>query len=321
MHGFLKQYGATGRGQPSEHIWIYDEAQRAWDADRVSEKRGHSTSEPEDFLRIGERMQDWALMIGLIGEGQEIHLGEEAGLIQWNNAIRAMQGPWTVHAPQHTVHLFDAATRVVPTAELNLDTSLRSHIAEHVQDWVRALLDGDLEAAANLAPTIEAAGFCLYVTRNVDSAKAYVRERYQEYPDYRFGLMASSKAKNLTDYGIRNDYGFTKNVRFGPWYNASPDDRNSCCQLNEVVTEFGCQGLELDMPIVGWGNDLKWNGTAWVSVPQPRSAAHSPHQLRLNSYRVLLTRGRDGFIVFVPPATEMDATYSALLAAGLAPKP
>ncbi len=69
------------------------EAQRAWDAQRVLEKRGHGRSEPEDFLSIGKRKESWALMVGLIGEGQEIYLGEEAGLGQWNDAIKQTGAP------------------------------------------------------------------------------------------------------------------------------------------------------------------------------------------------------------------------------------
>jgi hypothetical protein len=89
VHGFLKSYGGNKRRQPQEHVWVYDEAQRAWDAERVRGKRGHPASEPEDFLRLGSRMDGWALMVGLTGEGQEIHLGEEAGLGQWNDPDRA----------------------------------------------------------------------------------------------------------------------------------------------------------------------------------------------------------------------------------------
>jgi hypothetical protein len=77
VHGFLKQYGGSKSVLPHEHIWVYDEAQRAWDAERVNEKRGHPTSEPEDFLKLAERMNSWALMVALIGEGQEIHIGED----------------------------------------------------------------------------------------------------------------------------------------------------------------------------------------------------------------------------------------------------
>jgi Schlafen group 3, DNA/RNA helicase domain len=118
-------------------------------------------------------------------------------------------------------------------------------------------------------------------------------------------------------HGIRNGFNFTKVLREGPWYNDPPDSRLSCCALNDVATEFACQGLELDFPIVAWGSDLTWNGTEWQSPPQPRSQAHDPHRLRLNSYRVLLSRGRDGFVVFVPPEAQMERTYQALTESGL----
>jgi DUF2075 family protein len=78
-----------------------------------------------------------------------------------------------------------------------------------------------------------------------------------------------------------------------------PGSFNSCCALRDVATEFSCQGLELDFPIVCWGSDFTWDG-AWKSPPAKRSNAKDPRQLRMNSYRVSLTRGRDGFIVFVP---------------------
>jgi hypothetical protein len=317
VHGFLKQYGGNQTRQPEEHIWVYDEAQRAWDAGRVSEKRGHGASEPEDFLRLGERMDSWALMVGLIGEGQEIHLGEEAGLGQWNDAIGAMTRPWIVHCPNKVASLFTAASKVYSNARLDLTTSLRSHIAEDVQLWVKQLLDGQLGSAASTSKPIMDQGFDMYVSRDIAVAERYVRERYQGQEDKRYGLLASSKARNLSKFGVPNEYNFTKNLREGPWYNDPPDSRLSCCQLHDVATEFACQGLELDFPIVAWGNDLTWKDRQWHSLPQLRSKAHDPHQLRINSYRVLLSRGRDGFVIFVPKDTEMDRTYTALLNSGL----
>jgi DUF2075 family protein len=130
-------------------------------------------------------------------------------------------------------------------------------------------------------------------------------------------LLASSKAKNLSRFGVNNEYNFTKNFREGPWYNDEPSSPRSCCQLHDVATEFACQGLELDFPIVSWGDDLWWTGKTWLSKPAPRSAARDPHLLRLNSYRVLLSRGRDGFVIFVPNEVPMTRTYDALRASGL----
>jgi DUF2075 family protein len=107
---------------------------------------------------------------------------------------------------------------------------------------------------------------------------------------------------------------FSRQLWKGPWYNDSPS--SSCCALRDVATEFSCQELELDFPIVCWGNDFTWDGV-WKSPPANRSKAKDPHILRVNSYRVLLTRGRGGFIVFVPNEVGMHSTYEALKGAGM----
>jgi DUF2075 family protein len=87
--------------------------------------------------------------------------------------------------------------------------------------------------------------------------------------------------------------------------------------MEEVVTEFGCQGLELDMAIVAWGNDYLWDGVEWqMRKMRTRIPQKDPHQLRMNSYRVLLTRSREGLVIFIPPKPEFDQTEHAFLAAG-----
>lgn len=91
---------------------------------------------------------------------------------------------------------------------------------------------------------------------------------------------------------------------------------NSCCVLRDVATEFSCPGLELDFPIICWGNDFTWTGE-WKSPPAKRSKAKDPHRLRVNNYRVLLTRGRDGFMIYVPNEIGMESTYAALVGAGV----
>jgi DUF2075 family protein len=316
VHGFLKEYGGATAKIPHEHIWVYDEAQRAWDAERVNEKRGHATSEPEDFLRLAERMNSWALMVALIGEGQEIHLGEESGLSQWNDALAKMQKPWIVHCPEKIAGNFTAAKQLVTNNVLDLSVSLRSHLAEDVAQWISAILIGDLGHAKVLSDRVRAQGFDVYITQDINVATNYVKERYKEQEDKRYGLLASSKAKNLPKWGIHNEYNYTKNMREGPWYNDPPSSFNSCCALRDVATEFSCQGLELDFPIVCWGDDFVWDGI-WNSPPAKRSKAKDPHRLRVNSYRVLLTRGRDGFIVFIPLEIGMQSTYEVLKGAGV----
>ena len=318
VHGFLKEYGGSKTKNPHEHIWIFDEAQRAWDADRVKEKRDHTLSEPEDFLRLAERTNSWVLMVALIGEGQEIHIGEESGLSQWNEALSRMNKKWIVHCPGKIAHYFSAIPSAEPNNVLDLNVTLRSHVAEKVSEWVQRLLEGNLSDAKKLSDSLYEQGFDLYVTNDISTAANYVKERYAGDEDARFGLMASSKAKNLGVYGINTDWNCTRNIRVGQWYNDPPTSFSSCCSLREVVTEFSCQGLELDFPIMCWGNDFIWDENQWKSPKKSRlNKAKDPHQLRLNSYRVLLTRGRDGFIIFVPNETVMRSTYDILKAAGV----
>lgn len=313
VHGFLNRYGGLKKRLPTEHIWVYDEAQRAWDAERAAGLRKDARSEHEDFIQLGMRMPDWAMMVGLIGEGQQIHVGEEGGLEQWNEAIVKSAEEWVIHCPSHVADIF-RGRRVRINDALDLTTTLRSHVAGDLHAWVECLLKGRIADARFWAGTISNEAYNLYVTRDIDQAFDYVRTRYATEVDKRYGLLASSKATNLPRYGIDTTY-FATRFPPGPWYNDPPTSELSCCNLTQVATEFSCQGLELDFPIVGWDTDLWWNGRGWESRSRHRKA-RDPHQLRVNSYRVLLTRGRDGMVIYVPPLAELDATYQVLKDAG-----
>jgi hypothetical protein len=318
VRNFYIQYEVRQQSAPAEHLIVFDEAQRAWDAERMAEKYGIDSAAAGAVLGIAERVPDWCVVVGLIGEGQEIHVGEEEGLEQWDRGLAACSD-WYLHCAPGQSEFFTAvpAQRLITDARFNLTTSLRSHLASHVQTWVAHLLASEFGPAALLMPNLRQAGFDAYITRDLALAKAYCRERYPDQSPKRYGLMASSRARNLAAYGIPNDYQATSRLNVGAWYIDPPDSPKSCCALDRCVTEFGCQGLELDFPIMGWGDDLRWD-EEWVSTVRQRQVKN-PLRLRLNSYRVLLTRGRDGLIVFVPPEPKMDSTYAALSSAGLAP--
>lgn len=311
VHAFLKSYGGDSSRSPHEHMWVYDEAQRAWDADKVREKRPTGFSEPEDFLRVGQKLGGWALMVGLIGEGQEIHVGEESGLRQWNEAIGDVATDWTVHCPPRVSSMFPAASEVRVEDSLDLDVPLRAHKAERIADWVEALLKPDLSEAKMIAEELKASSFAPLVTRGIDAAKQYARSRYAEAPEARFGLMMSSQRKWAANSGFFDDFYLNP----GPWFADGESSPLSCRRLEKAVTEFQCQGLELDLPIIGWGGDLLWND-GWVVPDGVRKRLQHPDQITKNVYRVLLTRGRDGFIVVVPPRMELDAVFAALVDAG-----
>ena len=329
---YVSRYSSRRNLIPPEHVLVFDEAQRAFDAAKVREKHaqtpgfGSGLSEPEHFIEFADRIPDWCVVLGLIGAGQEIHTGEEAGLVQWRYAVErsTRRQEWTVLAPPGVADVFAGSAvllSIQPT--LNLDKEIRFHLAEDVHEFVQGLLDGIMPATNSQRATIlEQAGYHLRLTRDLDDAKIYLRDRYEEAPEARFGLLASSKDKDLVAFGIPNDFQSTKRIRFGPWYTDSEDEPGgwSCRRLLTCVTEFGAQGLELDGVLLGWGTDLQIHDGRW-SNDRARGyrrgdAIKDPYQLRINAYRVLLTRARDVTVIFVPPLPELDETFAYLDASG-----
>lgn len=317
LHAFIKSYGTTSK-IPKQHIIVFDEAQRAWDSSNMMIKKGVAFSEPELLVAIGEKIPNWATLVGLIGHGQEIHTGEEAGISGWYEAIESQHAvsDWKVYSPPRFSKIF-LNSPVTEYDELDLNHSLRSKQAEYLHEWVQSLLSGKFAEASKISQKIWIQNFPIYVTRDLDDAKNYVKVRFEGETEKRFGIVASSKDRVLPKYGINNGFHETKQVKNAKWYNSNLGEPGSCCNFEEVVTEFGCQGLELDMAIVAWGNDFLWDGSEWLMRKmRTRIPQQDPHQLRLNSYRVLLTRSREGLVIFIPPDSEFDQTEHAFLAAG-----
>ncbi len=353
VKNYVKQYLGDRAAVPPQHVIVYDEAQRAWDLEQVIAKhpelRRH-TSEPEAFVEFGERIPEWCLLVGLIGSGQEINTGEEAGLGQWRDALTQATNPkgWTVHAPRRVLDEFfadgdaDATGLQLPVAlepdeALDLRVELRFHFCSDLDAWVDGALADDRgwpdeaccdEAGAvsahchELADRLERQAYHLRMTRSLETARNYLHDRYDDAPEARFGLLASSRDKSLEDWGVRNGWHDTRALRLGPWYgDGERDSLYSCRYLRDCVTEFGTQGLELDGVLLAWGTDLARKGDRWSNDWAKRHArsAHvrDPFQLRLNAYRVLLTRGRDCAVIFVPPTPQLDETYDWLTACGV----
>ena len=315
--------GAT----PPEHVLIYDEAQRAWDAEQVATRHGEhgeGKSEPEHFVEFAERIPGWCVVIGLIGQGQEIHVGEEAGLAQWQRAIEASprSDDWSVFLPPNAAGQFGVLQRTHHDRRLHLSGATRFHFAGDVEDWVADLVRGlDPDSLTRRARVLDAAGFHLRITRDLDAAKAYLRQRYDDDPDARFGMLASARDKDLPRFGVPNQMSPNR-FPYGAWYVEGDGDYlgRSCRALRDCVTEFGAQGLELDATLLAWGTDFarvdgEWTNRLAKRYLNPRRV-RDPFQLRQNAYRVLLTRGRDGTVVFAPPIPYLDETFEYLLSAG-----
>jgi hypothetical protein len=317
LHAFIKSYGTTSK-IPKQHIIVFDEAQRAWDASNMMIKKGVAYSEPELLVAIGERIPNWTALVGLIGHGQEIHTGEEAGISGWFEAIESKHAvsDWKVYSPPRFSKSFPNHS-ITECEELDLNHSLRSKQAEYLHDWVQSLLSGQLAEASKISQRIWIQNFPIFISRDLEDAKQYLTQRFEGESGKRYGIIASSKDRILPKYGINNGFHETKQVKNAKWYNNNLGEPGSCCNMEEVVTEFGCQGLELDMAIVAWGNDYLWDGSGWqMRKMRTRIPQQDPHQLRMNSYRVLLTRSREGLVIFIPPLPEFDQTEHAFLAAG-----
>jgi hypothetical protein len=351
VKNYVKQYLGDKAAVPPQHVIVYDEAQRAWDLEQVIAKHPElhrHTSEPEAFVEFGERIPEWCVLVGLIGSGQEINTGEEAGLGQWRDALAQAACPdgWTVHAPQRVLDEFFAtpdangkplSASLESDEALDLQVELRFHFCSDLDAWVDGALADDRgwpdevcgeEAGAisghcrDLADRLEQQGYHLRMTRDLEVARTHLRDRYSDARDARFGLLASSRDKSLEGWGVRNGWHDTRAVRLGPWYGDSErDSPYSCRHLRDCVTEFGAQGLELDGVLLAWGTDLvrkddRWSN-AWAKRHARSAHVRDPFQLRLNAYRVLLTRGRDGAVIFVPPMPQLDETFAWLSACGV----
>jgi len=325
IKSYVEYHSRPGRPVPPEHLIVFDEAQRAHDPERVASvhKQPVDKSEPDLLIEFCERIPEWCVLVALIGNGQAIHVGEEGGVPLWCDAVRRSHraSDWTVHGAPAFAEVFTdlpASSRWNPV--LSLDTEIRFHLTPKVHQFVAGLLEGQsADGLSTLADELHAGGHRFLLTRNLDAARHYLHERYADARFARFGLVASSKDKWLPFFGVDNTFQTTKQLRVGPWYNASPTDSQSCCQLETVATEFSSQGLELDCALLAWGSDLLWAGDDWSIefAGKNRPPLKDPLTVRKNVYRVLLTRGRDGTVVYVPDDRRMDQTFARLRAVGL----
>jgi len=319
LHTVINEYRRTGAPDFDKNIIVFDEGQRAWDSKQMSAKHNENRSEPDIIIELCEKRLDWCVLLILVGEGQEIYYGENSGISLWDTALKNSKFDWQIACPQKLDSYFKDHKLLedIDKESFDLTTSLRSHLSGTVSEFVNYLMEGEIDKASKLVPSIYKGGYEMYVTREIESAKDYCRQRYAKEPTKRFGLIASSQDKILKNYGMMNDYDSTKKIKVAKWFNAPANDPQSCCALKDTLKEFNIQGLELDMPIIGWETDMIWNGTEWEKFRKNQPKNSDMNTYRINSYRVLLTRGRDGFIVFVPAMKKLDDVYRLLLSVGI----
>lgn len=323
VHHF-RDDGLIDSNPPHEHVVIFDEAQRAWNLRQTANfmlrrkrRSGFSQSEPEFLISYMDRHRDWAVIVCLVGGGQEINTGE-AGIEEWLNAINKHFPEWQMFISSRLTDTEYAAGKALDIVHdrplthfddsLHLAVSMRSFRAEHVSFFVKALLDCERHQAQQvLSQIIER--YPIALTRNLDSAKHWIRTHARGTE--RFGLVASSKAMRLKPHAI------DIRVSVDPvhyFLNEAQDTRSSY-YLEDAATEFQVQGLELDWVCVTWDGDFRFNGSGWnyhdFRGNRWLNIANADNRIYLrNAYRVLLTRARQGMVIFVPPGDPGDPTRS-----------
>lgn len=321
VHNFRDECIIDSR-PPREHVALFDEAQRAWNRDQTTKfmrdkKRisDFGQSEPEFLISCMDRHRDWAVVVCLVGGGQEINRGE-AGIGEWINAVLRSFPDWQIYVSSRLTDREYAAgsalaqltgqQNVIFKDELHLGVSMRSFRAEKVSLLVRQVLDLEAGPAAATRRQI-AAAYPIVLTRSIEKAREWLKGRARG--SERYGIVASSRALRLKPHAI--------DVRspIDPihWFLDGKQDVRSSYYLEEVATEFHVQGLELDWACVTWDADFRhtnggwehWSfcGDRWNRIQKAEKRIYQK-----NAYRVLLTRARQGMVIVVPPGDVGDPT-------------
>lgn len=314
LMGFLKD-NLDRDEPPHEHVIVFDEAQRAWDAAYGKRKLGRDDSEAALFLDIMRRHTDWAVIIALVGSGQEINTGE-AGLMSWGEAL-AVRRQWRIHAPPAVLQAHDPRQRLFADAPadfhadqaLHLSVPVRSIRSDAAAPWVDAVLANDPSRACRIAE--QAQGVPFFLTRSLQDMRRTLRFRTRG--ERRSGLVCSAKAKRLRADGVWPEFPHLEADTVANWFLLRWPDVRASDALEVPATQFACQGLELDFVGLCWGNDLIRLDGHWVA----RSLAGSRWQVlgteskrayQINTYRVLMTRARYDTVIWVPMGDPVDET-------------
>lgn len=306
-----------------ENIAIFDEAQRSWDKEHIASwlkrKKGFADfpmSEGEFLVWSLDQRKDWAVIVCLVGGGQEINTGE-AGIGEWIRALNETFPHWQVYissqltakeyAEGRVKDLLEHNPHVTYSEDLHLAVSMRSFRAESLSNMVHYLLDGEVEKVRETYATISDR-YPIALTRSLDKAKAWLKQHARG--NERYGLVVSSKAYRLKPHAI--------DVRCKPdtvhWFLDDINDVRSSLFLEDAASEFDIQGLELDWTCLVWDGDLRYSngiwdyyefngGTRWNKIKKAERQAY-----QLNAYRVLLTRARQGMVICVPEGSTSDPT-------------
>jgi hypothetical protein len=307
---------------PVEKVVVFDEAQRAWTKEQASSfmkrKKGKDDfdmSEPEFLIDVMNRHKDWCTIICLIGGGQEINTGE-AGLQEWMEALKNHFADWEIYysslIAENTSYISNENSKVwleengAEKNDLHLSVSVRSFRSEKLSDFIHELLELNVDRAKKLYLEIKN-DYPFFITRDFVAAKQWLAEKSRG--SERFGLVASSGAKRLRPYGI--DVKNEISVEY--WFLNDKEDVRASYFLEDVATEFDIQGLEIDWACMVWGENFyfdesRWNYQSFKGTKFQNINSETERKYLKNSYRVLLTRVRQGMVIYIPEGDIMDFT-------------
>lgn len=322
VHHFRDDCLIDAERPPIEHVALFDEAQRAWDLHQTSsfmlrkkKKPDFNQSEPEFLISCLDRHPDWAVIVCLVGGGQEINTGE-AGISEWIESLQRSFPHWQIYISSRLTDSEYGAGKILEVLknrqdvyhqdELHLSISMRSFRAENVSLLVKQLLDLDLPEARRTLADLDAR-YPIVLTRDLAIAKKWLRDRARGTE--RYGIVVSSQAERLKPHAID----VKSPVDPVHWFLDGSEDVRSSYYLEDVATEFHVQGLELDWVCVTWDADLRymksgwdhWSfvGHRWNRIKKPERQIYLK-----NAYRVLLTRARQGMVIVVPEGSDDDPT-------------
>jgi DUF2075 family protein len=320
IHHYRDEYLRDPK-EPYDHVAIFDEAQRAWTKEQtikfMQQKKGITNfqySEPEFLISCLNRHQDWAVVICLVGGGQEINTGE-AGISEWLAAIKNQFSDWETrispnlfdseYAAQTAIENLKKNSAVVFNDSLHLAVSMRSYRAEYLSKLIKEILDID-ENAKNTLNQIQDK-YPIVLTRDIEKAKIWLKEKARG--SERYGIVVSSQAYRLKPLAID----VKTQINHVNWFLDGKDDVRSSFFLEDVATEFQVQGLELDWACVTWDGDLRFDKEGWKTYSFVGTKWQNIHkEIRkkylINAYRVLLTRARQGMVIVIPAGNMEDHT-------------
>lgn len=313
---------ATGYGEV-EHVAIFDEAQRSWTHKRIADylKRGGTygnklkvpnfpMSEAEFLIWSLDQREDWAVIICLVGGGQEINTGE-AGITEWIKALNNRFKHWNVfisnkltdpeYAEGRVNDLLRENSNVTFSDSLHLAVSLRSFRAETLSAFIHSLLSFAPDASS-LYQDVKQKKYPIMLTRDMDKARKWLRKMARG--TQQTGVLVTKVAARFKPLAVNILPQGDENAVH--WFLEDKTDIRSSNYLEDAATEIQVQGLELDYACVLWDADMRCEEGSWAYYKFNGKNKWNPEnnnesrKYMLNAYRVLLTRARQGIVICVP---------------------